>query len=67
MKIKNPSKMSIQMNLREQSEQSIILLNYSPHGLLIWKNDFVYQQTLILSFTLWYVPEKIKFYFKKSA
>ena len=74
MKMKKPSKMSIQMNLREQSEQSIILLNCSPYGLLIWKSglliwksDFVYQQTLIWSFTLWYAPQKIKFYIKKSA
>ena len=54
------------MNLRAQLEESIILLNCFKE-ILIWKNDLVYQQTLILTFTWQYFEEMSKFYQKMST
>ena len=52
------------MNLRAQPKQIIILLNCPK--IIVWKNDFVYQEIFILTLTLWYFEENIEFYRKIS-
>ena len=52
------------MNLKAQPKQIIILLNCPK--IIVWKNDFVYQEIFILTLTWWYFEENIEFYQKIS-
>ena len=53
------------MNHRAQPKQIIILLNCPK--IIVWKNDFVYQEIFILTLTWWYFEENIEFYRKIST